>query len=1041
MTNADSEQSGQIQTIPSETARLREEIEALQRVVAKRDHTLLSLTQRMDQILDAVWADRVRLDQAMKRERELSGFMGQVLGSIQDVLVVTDPDGIVVKANAAAYRELGCEADAILGIAVDSLLPPEVRAALERQLPARRVASASVWVETIAGQGNYLEEHHLLSPDGRIAGIFRVGAELFHNPQGKFEGVVITASNFTQRKEAEQALVESETRLRGILDGSPIPLFVIDRSHRITHWNRACERMTGMSAARMIGTQDHWRPFYDSPRPCLLDLVLDGVDPDEIATHYGVNIRSANPAERIFEWEGYYPTVGKWLFLTAAPIRDRHGQIVAAMEGLQDIMERKQSEEALRRSEARFRSLIEKVPSVAVQGYGPDGIVRYWNKASEQLYGYTADEAVGRDILDLLVPPPRHEAVRNHLTRYSGGPIEEPRFVRKDGAPVTTLSSYAAITTLDNETEFYCLSIDLSELKRAQERLRLAATVFEHVHEGIVITDAAGTIIEVNKTFTEITGYSRVEAVGRNPSFLKSGRHDAAFYAQMWQTLAERGYWHGEIWNRRKNGEIYPESVSISVVRDADGAITYYVGLFADITLLKESQRQLEQMAYYDPLTRLPNRALLADRLRYALDKAQREQRVLAVCYLDLDNFKPINDTWGHAAGDNLLIQVAQRLQNRVRADDTVARLGGDEFVVLLDDLQTIADGEQALQRILETLSAPFSIDAKIATVSASIGVTFFPHDGADPDALIRHADQAMYLAKQEGRNRYHLFGPEYDRRAQTRQELLECAQQGLAAGEFCLYYQPKVDMRQGKVIGAEALIRWRHPEQGFLTPDAFIAMVENSDFAQTLGHWIVEAALRQMTAWTAAGLVLPVSVNLSARHLQQPDFVAQIASLLVHYPSIQPEWLELEIFETAALDGIQQVSHIIAACRRLGVRFAIDDFGTGYSCLNYLRHLPTQTLKIDQSLVRGMLSDSGDLAIVQGVIGLASAFKLEVIAEGVESVEHGIRLLQLGCHHAQGYGIARPMPAEEIPDWVRAWRNPNAWSSVAFMTRGGEGG
>lgn len=1040
MIDFDSGGPPQTPAIPSDNLLLHEEIKALRRVVSNRDNAILSLTRRMDQIIKEVWAERESLDQAVKRERELSRFVRQVLGSIQDVLIVTDPDGTIVQANAAAYRELGFEPDTLLGILADSLLPPEVLATHGQQLPSRRVVSASVWIETIARRGSYLEEHDLLSRDGRIAGVFRVSAELFHSPQGKFEGTVITASNFTQYKEAERALAESETRLRSILDGSPIPLFVIDRDHRITHWNRACERMTGVPAERMIGTTDHWRPFYGSPRPCLLDLVVDGADSSEIAKYYGTSVRGADPSESIFEGEGYYPSVGKWLFFTAAPIRDRQGQTVAAMEGLQDITERKRSEEALRHSEARFRGLFEKVPSVAVQGYGPDGIIRYWNKASEHLYGYTADEAVGRNILDLLVPPPMREAVRNSMTRLSVGPAEELRLIRKDGSSVTVLSSYAAITTLDNDTEFYCLDVDLSELKRAQERLRLAATVFEHAHEGIMITDAAGTIIEVNKTFAEITGYTRAEAMGRNPSFLKSGRHDAAFYAQMWQTITEYGYWHGEIWNRRKSGDVYPESVSISAVHDADGAITCYVGLFADITVLKESQQRLEQMAYYDPLTRLPNRALLADRLRYALTKAQREQRVLAVCYLDLDNFKPINDTWGHAAGDNLLIQVAQRLQNRVRADDTVARLGGDEFVVLLDDLQTINDGEQALQRILEALSAPFSIDAKITTVSASIGVTFFPHDGADPDALVRHADQAMYLAKQEGRNRYHLFDPEYDRRVQTRRELLERAQQGLAAGEFCLYYQPKVDMRQGKVIGAEALIRWRHPEQGLLTPDAFIAMVENSDFAQTLGHWVLKAVLRQMTAWAAKGLVLPVSVNLSARHLQQPDFVAQIESLLARHPGIQPEWLELEIFETAALDGIQQVSPIIAACRRLGIRFAIDDFGTGHSSLTYLRHLPTQTLKIDQSFIRDMLADPGNLAIVQGVIGLASAFNLEVIAEGVESVEHGIRLLQLGCHHAQGYEIARPMPAEEIPDWVGAWRNPEAWSRAA-LTAGDVGG
>lgn len=1040
MSGSDSEQPAPGQALPANPLLLQEEIEALQRVISNRDHALLSLTRRMDQIIEEVRAERDSLDQAVKREREQSRLMRQVLGSIQDMLVVTDPDGVIVQVNAAAYRELGFEPEAMLGIPADALLPPTVRTEQAQQLPAQRLASASVWVETIARRGTYVEEHALLRQDGGIAGVFRVGAELFHSPQGKFAGAVITACNFTQRKEAERALLESETRLRSILDGSPIPLFVIDRNHRITHWNQACERMTGMSADRMIGTQEHWRPFYDAPRPCLADLVLNDAAPTAIAQYYNAHVHNADFAECIFEGEDYFPTVGKWLFFTVAPLRDSQGHIVAAMESLQDITERKQSEEALRRSETRFRSLFEAVPSVAVQGYGPDGVIRYWNKASERLYGYTADEAVGRSILELLVPPPLRDAVRNRITGLDPVPAEELGLMRKDGSLVTVLSSYAVIETLDNDLEFYCLDVDLSELKHAQERLRLAASVFEHAHEGIIITDAAGTIIEVNAAFVEITGYSREEAVGRNPSFLKSGHHDAAFYAEMWQTITERGYWHGEIWNRRKSGDVYPESVSISAVRDANGATTCYVGLFADITVLKESQQRLERMAYYDPLTQLPNRALLADRLRLALAKAQREQRVLAVCYLDLDGFKPVNDTWGHAAGDGLLVEVAHRLQKQVRGNDTVARLGGDEFVVLLVDLPSIDEGERALQRILETLAAPFPVSAATATISASVGATFFPNDGADPDTLIRHADQAMYLAKQEGRNRYRLFDLEYDRRAQTHRELLERIRGGLAAGEFCLYYQPKVDMRRGTVIGAEALLRWRHPDQGLLAPAAFMAVVESSDFAQTLGRWVLETALCQMTAWAAEGITLPISVNLSARHLQQPDFAAQLQALLAGYPDIPPERLELEILETAALDGIKLISHIIAACRRLGVRFAIDDFGTGYSSLMYLKHLPAQTLKIDRSFIGDLLAAPDGQAIVQGVIGLAAAFRLDVIAEGVSSVEHGVRLLELGCDHAQGYAIAWPMPAEALPAWVRAWRNPDAWSLAAFLA-GGRGG
>ncbi|MCB1920292.1 MAG: EAL domain-containing protein [Candidatus Competibacteraceae bacterium] len=869
---------------------------------------LLSLTQHMNQIIETMQAERNRLDQEVKRERELSRFVQQILASMQDVLIVADPDGVVIQVNPAAYRELGFEPETLLGVRIDTLLPPEALAIYERSLPAQRTRSASVWVETIARRGSYLAEHSLRKQNGELAGFFQVGAEFLYNPQGKFEGVVITASNFTERKWAEQELAESETRLQHMLDGSPVALFVIDLEHRITHWNRACAALTGISADQMVGANHQWRAFYDAPRPVLADLTLDNAEQEELNRYYPMGIREQELAERVLEGETFLPKLGKWLYFTAAPIRDSQGRVVAAMESIQDITERKENEQAL----------------------------------------------------------------------------------------------------------------------------QLAASVFEHAHEGIVITDAEGTIIEVNRTFEEITGYSRGEAIGQNPRLLKSGRHDELFYNEMWGIIAERGYWHGELWNRRKTGEVYPQSASISSVYSADGAVIYYVGLFADISILKESQQRLERMAYYDPLTGLPNRALLADRLRLALAKAQRDHHTLAICYLDLDGFKPINDRWGHAAGDELLVQVAQRFQQSIRGGDTVARLGGDEFVLLFNNLDSLEEGERVIERFLRVLAAPFALSATAATVSASIGVTFFPNDGADPDTLIRHADQAMYRAKQGGRNRYHLFDAERDRRVRIHRELLGRIRRGWMDGEFCLYYQPKVDMRRGRVIGVEALARWHHPEQGVLPPAAFIGAVGNSDFSPDFNNWVLETAIRQMAVWHSAGLILPVSVNLSARHLQQPDFATQIQSLLAHYPYIRPNWLEIEVLETTALDETQRVFHIISACRELGVRFAIDDFGTGYSSLTYLKHLPAQILKIDQSFIRDMLFDPGDLAIVRGIIGLSNAFKLDVIAEGVESVEHGVQLLDLGCDHAQGYAIAQPMPTEEVLDWVRGWRKPAAWNEVA---------
>lgn len=855
------------------------------------------------------------------------------------------------------------------------------------------------------------------------------------------------ASPFTPREPIEQTLVDNEAYLRRILDDSPIPLFVIDPEHRLIYWNHACEAMTEISAERIIGTRDYWQAFFETPRPVLADLVLEGVEPRELDEHYPTGIRKREFTGRVLEGEAHCPKLGKWLYFTAAPIRDSQGRIIAAMESVQDMTEHREAEQALAESETRLRHMLDGSP-VPLFVIDRAHRITHWNHACVALTGIVAEQMVGtrhqwqafyespRPVLaDLVLEGAAQEKLDQH---YPMGIHERDlagRRVLEGETYLPKRGKWLYFTAAPIHDRQGCVvaameSIqDITERKQNEATLRLAASVFEHAHEGILVTDGAGVIIEVNKTFEKVTGYAREEVIGQSPRLLKSGRHEVSFYTEMWQIITERGYWHGEIWNRRKSGEIYPQSASISSVRNAKGEVTYYVGLFADISALKESQQRLEYLAYYDPLTGLPNRALLADRLRLALAKAQRDNRVLAICYVDLDEFKPINDRWGHAIGDELLIQVAQRFKRTIRGDDTVARLGGDEFVILLGNLESVMEGEQVLERLLKMLAIPFVFSTMKVTVSASIGATFFPNDGSDPDTLVRHADHAMYRAKQSGRHRYRLFDSEQDRQAQIHLELLERIRQGWMYGEFCLYYQPKVDMRRGRVIGVEALARWHHPEQGILSPAAFIKVVENSDFAPVFSDWVLKTAIHQMAIWHDAGQVLPISVNLCARHLQQPNFVVRLQSLLADYPDVRSDWLEIEVLETTALEQTQQVFQIISECRQLGVRFAIDDFGTGYSSLTYLKQLPAQILKIDQSFVRDMLCDPGDLAIVRGIISLTTVFKLDVIAEGVESVEHGTLLLQLGCDHAQGYAIARPMPAEEIPNWVQDWRQPEAWN------------
>ncbi len=696
------------------------------------------------------------------------------------------------------------------------------------------------------------------------------------------------------------------------------------------------------------------------------------------------------------------------------------------------LTERQITESGLRESEARFRSVIETARNAIVLA-DDGGLIRGWNHGAEKMFGFAAGQAQGQP-LTIIMPPEQRAVLRRAMDGLGpSGELERPhqfRGLRKDGSAFPAELTFGTWSEGDRR---YCAAVirDLTERLHSEERQRLTATVFEFAHEGIVITDPQARILEVNNTFLEITGYARDEVVGANPSILQSGRHGLDFYQDMWRRIDDSGFWRGEIWNRRKSGEVYPELLTISAVRGPDGGISHYVGTFADISQLKAQQERLELLAHYDPLTQLPNRVLLADRLSQAIAQSQRVGSLLVVGLLDLDGFKQVNDELGHNLGDRLLVQVAERLKSCLRGGDTIARLGGDEFVLLLGGLESLPECDRALNRLLQVIAAPYTLDHHVTRLSASIGVTLYPADGADPDTLIRHADQAMYVAKESGRNRYHLFDAEHDRQAHAHREAYSRVEAALHLGEFCLYYQPKVDMRRGVVVGAEALIRWQHPQLGSLPPSEFLPLIDNSELAQPLGEWVIDNALSQMSRWREAGLDLAISVNIAARHLQSSNFTSRLALILGRYPAGLAERLEFEVLETAALENISVVAQVINECRRMGISFALDDFGTGYSSLSYLKRLPADTLKIDQSFVRSMLEDIEDLAIVEGVISLSHAFHRDVIAEGVESLPTGGILLQLGCDLAQGYAIARPMPAEALPGWVAAWLPDPSWQQL----------
>jgi diguanylate cyclase (GGDEF)-like protein/PAS domain S-box-containing protein len=478
----------------------------------------------------------------------------------------------------------------------------------------------------------------------------------------------------------------------------------------------------------------------------------------------------------------------------------------------------------------------------------------------------------------------------------------------------------------------------------------------------------------------------------------------------------------------RSDGEIRYIQQSCQYVFDQKNQVTQSLLSIHDITERKQVEEKLKRISHYDLLTNLPNRVLLADHLNHAMVQCQRRNLSLAVAYMDLDGFKVVNDTYGHNLGDKLLVALSKRMKEALREGDTLARIGGDEFIAVMVNLEKVEDSEPALERLLKTTAEPVIVDDTVVQISLSIGVTLYPQDGVDADQLMRHADQAMYVAKQAGKNRYQLFDAAQDSAIKILQQSIGDVRSALDRREFVLHYQPKVNMHTGDVIGVEALIRWQHPVRGLVPPLEFLPVIEEQTISLELGEWVIDAALSQISQWQNMGVMLPISVNISAYQLQQGNFTARLLALLAAHPEVNPHCLELEILETSALNDISQAFTTMKACQELGVHFALDDFGTGYSSLTHLRRLPAYLIKIDQSFVRDMLEDTDDLAIVEGVVSLSKAFQLEVIAEGVETIAHGVALLKLGCELAQGYGIARPMPADDIPEWVSNWKADNSW-------------
>ncbi len=670
-------------------------------------------------------------------------------------------------------------------------------------------------------------------------------------------------------------------------------------------------------------------------------------------------------------------------------------------------------------SEKHLSTVLDTIP-YGVQEIDKDGYVTYSNWAHDKLFGYEEGTLQGYQVSTFFADPKDGEELIKYLKYLAEAQPEPTTFFaadrKKDNSLVDVQVDWDYRRNSNGDViGFISILTDITAKRQAEEQLRQAAAVFESTSEAVMVTDPDGKITAVNQAFTVITGYSEDEVIGKNPKLLRSERHESEFFNDMWSAIKDEGGWRGEVWDRRKNGEIFPVWQAVSAIKNDDGEVTHYVSVFTDISTLKQTQEQLNYLAYHDPLTDLPNRLLFNDRLMHAIERAARSKDQVALLFIDLDNFKNVNDSLGHPVGDELLLKVASRLRSLSRKDDTVARISGDEFVIILENIHDAQDTVVMAQKLINAFQEPLVVQGHELHITLSIGISIYPRDGDDVQTLVRNADAALYRAKAEGRNDFYYYTEELTTSAVERLKIESALRNAVKNQELVLYYQPQISLDTGLIVGVEALIRWQHPELGLLMPNRFINLAEDTGLIVAVGEWVLTTACGQMKAWQQSGYDFGrVAVNVSGLQLQRGDFqkIVNDVLLLTH---LEPQSLELEITENFIMNKPEKAIAILDNLKSLGIQIAIDDFGTGYSSLSYLKRLPVDKLKIDGSFVRDIPNNADDEAIARAVVALAKNLQLKVIAEGVETREQREFLTDQDCDEAQGYLISKPLPPGEL--------------------------
>jgi diguanylate cyclase (GGDEF)-like protein/PAS domain S-box-containing protein len=810
---------------------------------------------------------------------------------------------------------------------------------------------------------------------------------------------------------AKTALEKSESDLKSILDNSPFLIWQKDLKGRYLNINKKYEDTLALLKINQVINKtdiDIW------PREIAEGYIRD--DEEVLLSRKTKHI----PEEPIL--------IGNQLKYTEtykSPLFDRFGNLKGTIGFSHDITDRKKIYQQLIESEARFSQLFKYTP-IAYLCLDPEGKFIDVNQQLCDMLGYSREELLYTNFSDMLLGYDITQFV-NKLNAFNFNNASkintELTLKKKDNQSIIVLlSGRIQKDAEDNVIKVHCVLADITEREKTAQEMRISAIAFQSQH-GMFVTDTSGSILRVNDAFTRITGYNSDEIIGKNPRIFNSGKHDANFYESIWKTLNKTGSWQGEIWNKRKNGEIYPEQLTITAVMNNNDQVTHYVANLTDITNKKAAEAEIHNLAFYDSLTKLPNRSFFMERLTHALDLIVRTQNKGAIFFIDIDHFKTLNDTLGHQFGDQLLQQVAVRIKKNLRDHDTVSRFGGDEFVVLLENLnedknEALEDSKKVADKILSSLNKPYQLGNNKYQCGASIGLTMID-DETSADTLLSQADIAMYQAKNNGRNSICIFDPkmryELSEHSKLEQELLNAFE----TEQFELYYQVQVDDSR-QPFAVEALIRWIHPTQGLISPDKFIPVAEKSGLIIPIGDWVIHTACSQLKLWQEQEKLknFVISINVSAKQLHQANFAEKVESLIRMF-DINPELLKFELTESMLLNNLVSTINIINSIRKLGVKFSLDDFGTGYSSLQYLKILPLDQLKIDQSFVRDIVDDENDRTIVRTIISMADNFNIGIIAEGVET-EKQLEILKLeGCNNFQGYLFGKPVPIEQFENSI----------------------